>query len=83
MTTKIVHSNFNEKYMLTKDMAWLWLHKEKINSNIKNDFLLHLLYFSIIKTSYYIQQEESYVRKNYGCQWETNFRGIKSDYERC
>ena len=40
---------------------------------MEHDLLLHLLYFSIIKISYYIQQEENHVRKNYGCQWESNF----------
>ena len=29
MTTKNLHFDFIEKYMLTKDMAWLWLHKKK------------------------------------------------------
>lgn len=32
MTIKTLHSDFTGKYMLTKDMAWLWLHKEKIQN---------------------------------------------------
>lgn len=31
MTIKIVHSNFNEKYMPTKDMAWLWEQTKKFH----------------------------------------------------